>query len=422
MKTQKFFALVGIFLALMAATQPTKVFSREQTLSDDPPNYVVIGAFSVHKNAIRFTTHAHKDLHMDARFEMNKTRNLYYVYVLNTPDRIQAITMANKLRADSEFTDTWVYSGFLGKESPVGQSPSTQSGTDINPATERSIEHINSNEEKENEKMVAPTETQRSMESTQAIAQKEPEPATTNANTPDNGIEGKNFYFKIFRATDNSTVEGDVDAIDTQRSRKMASYKGNTAVKVPVPSDKAGNMSLVCEVFGYRKVQRDVNYNIPEGEGIEADEQGNVVVPFDLMRLQKGDIAVMYNVYFFKDASIMRPESRYEINSLLEMMNENSKYKIRIHGHTNGGAPGKIISMGKDSDNFFSLTDTKEGFGSAKGLSQARGEIIRDYLVKNGVDAKRMEIKSWGGKRPIHDKMSSRAQENVRVEIEILEN
>jgi hypothetical protein len=33
-----------------------------------------------------------------------------------------------------------------------------------------------------------------------------------------------------------------------------------------------------------------------------------------------------------------------------------------------------------------------------------------------------MEIKAWGGKRPIHDKMSNRAQENVRVEIEILQD
>jgi len=33
-----------------------------------------------------------------------------------------------------------------------------------------------------------------------------------------------------------------------------------------------------------------------------------------------------------------------------------------------------------------------------------------------------MEVKAWGGKKPIHDKMSQRAQENVRVEIEILED
>jgi hypothetical protein len=33
-----------------------------------------------------------------------------------------------------------------------------------------------------------------------------------------------------------------------------------------------------------------------------------------------------------------------------------------------------------------------------------------------------MEIKAWGGKRPIVDKMHTLAQANVRVEIEILED
>ena len=182
-------------------------------------------------------------------------------------------------------------------------------------------------------------------------------------------------------------------------------------------------MSVICDVFGYRKAQRDLNYGDPESGGdIIRDSNGAVVVPFELTRLKKGDIAIMYNVYFFKDASIMRPESRFEVNSLLDMLNENPKYKIRLHGHTNGNATGKIISMGKDSDSFFALSDTKEGFGSAKQLSEERASIIRDYLVKNGIPATRMEIKAWGGKKPIHDKMSPRAAENVRVEVEILED
>ena len=105
-----------------------------------------------------------------------------------------------------------------------------------------------------------------------------------------------------------------------------------------------------------------------------------------------------------------------------DLKNENPKYKIKIHGHANGGAPGKIISMENDSKNFFSLSDTKEEYGSAKELSEERAEIIRDYLLANGIEVNRMEVKAWGGKRPIHDKHSTRAQENVRVEIEILEN
>jgi outer membrane protein OmpA-like peptidoglycan-associated protein len=78
--------------------------------------------------------------------------------------------------------------------------------------------------------------------------------------------------------------------------------------------------------------------------------------------------------------------------------------------------------MGDGSKNFFSLTGTKEGVGSAKKLSEERGNTIKAYLIDNGIDATRMEVRGWGGKKPIHDKMSNRAQENVRVEIEIADN
>jgi outer membrane protein OmpA-like peptidoglycan-associated protein len=102
------------------------------------------------------------------------------------------------------------------------------------------------------------------------------------------------------------------------------------------------------------------------------------------------------------------------------MLLENPKYKIRIHGHTNGNSGGKIISMG-DSKNFFSLKDTKEGSGSAKKLSEERAKVIESYLVSKGIDPSRMEIKAWGGKKPVYEEDSQNAHANVRVEIEILE-
>ena len=102
------------------------------------------------------------------------------------------------------------------------------------------------------------------------------------------------------------------------------------------------------------------------------------------------------------------------------MLKENEHYRIKIHGHVNGKHPGKIIFKG-ESKNFFALDElNSEKFGSAKELSLRRAELIRQYLVENGIDEGRMEIKAWGGKRMIHDKHSSKAKENVRVEIEIL--
>src|SRR5689334_16914438 len=105
MHTIRLFALVGFF-AITGVAQPAMAKeSSRQTPLRQHPNYVVIGAFSIHKNAIRFTRHASK-LNLSAKFEMNAERHLYYVYVLNTEDREQAINEARKLRTETEFTDT----------------------------------------------------------------------------------------------------------------------------------------------------------------------------------------------------------------------------------------------------------------------------------------------------------------------------
>ena len=110
----KLFALVGIFLFVLFAEPANASCLLDQGQLDDRPNYVVIGAFRVYKNAIRFTARAHKNLKMNAKFELNPDRKLYYVYVLSTDDQSLAINEAKRLRVESEFTDTWVYFGTLG--------------------------------------------------------------------------------------------------------------------------------------------------------------------------------------------------------------------------------------------------------------------------------------------------------------------
>lgn len=408
----KFFALVGIFLTIVFST-PTLAALSEQAPSDERPNYVVIGAFRVYKNAVRFTASAHKNLKRDVKFEMNPHRNLYYVYVLSTEDQELAINEAKRLREESTFRDTWVYFGNLGARAAASKEADLP-GQDIHPVTTEKLPAVQQSDVPAVVASYTPD----------AIASSSSSP-TVETGSDDkmktlDDVSGRNFLFKVFRVSDNTVVDGDVNAIDTEKTRKIGTYKSNVPVRLPNSNLK--QVSFVCEVFGYRKVQRDLDYQNPEGEGVTRDESGAVVIPFELMRLQKGDIAVMYNVYFFKDAAIMRPESRYEVNSLLEMLNENQKYRIKLHGHTNGNAAGKIISMSKKSENYFSLHDTHEGIGSAKQLAGDRAEVIRRYMISNGVDPSRIEVKAWGGKRPIHDKHSSRAQENVRVEVEILED
>jgi outer membrane protein OmpA-like peptidoglycan-associated protein len=419
MKTFIFFARVGVLVSIFSF-QPASGTGRNYT-PNAYPNYVVIGAFAHQNNAIKFTNEATAS-NFQAQMDINPNRNLFYVYVMTTPDHQRALDEAMRLRKETKYKDAWVYNGLIGKA--TGQV--VAESKDINPETQQTIESIKTEEKANADEEVAknnlteqPTETRAESQEVQTAPTETKAPVDKTI-TPEN-IKTKNFVFQLYRASDNQLVEGDVEVAEAHKAKRLGLYQGNTPVKIAMPGTKSGDVVFFCEVFGYRPLQKPFSFNNPGAGGFEVDDDGNVVVPFDLVRLQKGDIAVMYNVFFYIDAAVMKPDSKFEVDKLLEMLKENPNYKIKIHGHTNGNSHGKIIRMG-ESKNFFALVDTEEGFGSAKQLSEERANTIRDFLVANGVEESRMIVKAWGGKRPIHDKHSQRAHENVRVEVEILQD
>src|SRR5690242_5288437 len=117
MKTSKFFALGIIFFVLSSFRMAGSEVKGAQLNNPDESNYVVvIGAFSVQQNAVKFTSKASK-INLDAKYEMNQSRHLYYVFVLTTHDKQTAIDEALRLRKDSPYNDTWVFHGNFGSTS-----------------------------------------------------------------------------------------------------------------------------------------------------------------------------------------------------------------------------------------------------------------------------------------------------------------
>jgi outer membrane protein OmpA-like peptidoglycan-associated protein len=230
-------------------------------------------------------------------------------------------------------------------------------------------------------------------------------------------------FLSLYNSTTDEQVEGEIEVIDTERSRLIEKMKGNEYVKLPDPKSKSGKLTLLANVFGYRPLQHDMDYTHTAADTLQPfiEWAGNhYMVHFDLVRYHKGDINTLFNVYFYNDAAIMLPESRYQLNSLLAMMKENMHYRIRLHGHTNGNARGTILTMGP-SQEFFSLADDiKKTTGSAKELSNQRAKVIKDWLVSQGITEDRVEVKAWGGGRMLHDQHSVNAKKNVRVDVEIL--
>lgn len=136
--------------------------------------------------------------------------------------------------------------------------------------------------------------------------------------------------------------------------------------------------------------------------------------------LKKGETETLNFIYFYRDAAVLRPESKYEVDRLVRLLKDHPEENIKIHGHTNGNDKGRIIRLPPGSKDFFSLDNTVEDYGSAVKLSELRAQVIHDYLVANGIADKRMSIKAWGGKKPLYKVDDERAEANVRVEIEVL--
>lgn len=237
-------------------------------------------------------------------------------------------------------------------------------------------------------------------------------------------VEGVKMYFNTYREGSFKEVAGKIEVVNPDRTQRFAYKDAHQVVGIPESINRSGNVSLISEIFGYKKVQHDFNLKDPVNDRTDpflSYQDSILIVDFELKRLTAGDLVTMYNVYFYKDAAIMRPESKYELQQLLEMLNENKDYRISVQGHTNGNNSGPIIELEDGESNFFSQNvPTRRGNGSAKKLSEKRAELIKNYLISEGVAANRIESKGFGGKKSIYEKFDPLAYKNVRVEIQIL--
>lgn len=395
----------------------------QSTLSEG--YYVVVAAYNNTREAYASKyTDALKAKGHDAHYGLSKSGKLYLVYVHYDNDRTASLTEMRSERKKGEFPDAWVRVVNAGEPpaevakadpdpSPIAATPDeksiSQSTADTAPAV------VQAAPEKETDAATVVPE--------EAVATDSPEvEVVSDPELPKDTFQGTWAYLNLNYTTKNLQVYGEVEVVDTDRARLIEKVKANRVIVLPDPKSKTGQLTLVADVFGYRKVQHEIKYPLSLSDStqdfISAGDSA-FVITFDLIRYHRGDIQTLYNVYFYNDAVIMLPESKYELNNLVQMMQENPNYRIRLHGHSNGNHAGKILSLGPDK-NFFDMEGTIQGQASAKELSGQRAGVIKEYLVTNGIAADRVEVKAWGGRKPIYDKHSVNAKKNVRVEVEIL--
>jgi outer membrane protein OmpA-like peptidoglycan-associated protein len=377
--------------------------------------YIVVAAYRVgqEKYMINYSEKLNKSgLH--SKYGYDLSRNFYYVYLDFYADFDESIREMLATRKESGFEKAWVR---IMKDNPP---IATDVKVEIQPTQEVTQPEKVAEEKKEDQTIVP---VKKEEEQQQIVSEK--------VEILVNGEEKKSalplteapVLFYLYNPTNSQPIDGEVEIIDTDRTTLLKKEKANQLVSIPYPKTKSGKVTLIGSSFGFRKVQHDFSAQLLKDslpEYVEWDKD-HYVIRFDLARLHKGDIETLYNVYFFNDAAVMLPDSKYELDKLLDMMKSNPGYRIKLHGHTNGHGQGKIISMGPGK-NFFELTpDVITGSGSAKELSHQRAIAIKEWLVSNQIAPSRIETKAWGGSRMLHDRNSDKAHRNVRVEVEVLE-
>ena len=116
-----------------------------------------------------------------------------------------------------------------------------------------------------------------------------------------------------------------------------------------------------------------------------------------------GELTKLEQVYFRAGLPEIMEESYAQLNRLRDLLILNPQLNIEIHGHVN-----------------LDENSTKK----ALKLSKQRAEMVKNYLVQNGVAAKRLYPIGYGSSKPVYKQPKDEAEKeaNRRVEILIKEN
>ena len=97
----------------------------------------------------------------------------------------------------------------------------------------------------------------------------------------------------------------------------------------------------------------------------------------------------------FNKATI-KPGARDELDAAVKTLRDNPSVNVVVEGHTD--------SVGSDSYN--------------QKLSERRAQAVRDYLVRQGIDASRITVRGYGKTRPVASNATAEGRaENRRAEV-----
>ncbi len=201
-------------------------------------------------------------------------------------------------------------------------------------------------------------------------------------------VKGKVFDKKTLAGLPSSVELTDI------KSRRLISKvqtdeEGNYLTTLPAGKDYAFNVSRKGYLF------YSDNFSI----SAKTDSIFNKDIP--LQPIVAGAAIVLKNIFFDTKKFILKPESITELDKVVQLLNENSKLKIQISGHTD--------NVGTAKDN--------------AALSNNRAKAVMGYLLQKGIAVTRVTAKGFGSTKPIADNKTEIGKaQNRRTELSVVSN
>ena len=220
-------------------------------------------------------------------------------------------------------------------------------------------------------------------------------------------LDGKTGYFSSNNYGDQDWNIYQIELYEEARPHTMVIVKGNVTADegdlenavVEIRDTNANVIStgVISVAQGKYAVAAEVNHDKPQPlilnvkkEGYSFDTQ--IIKPEEITEeveivekdaevkaVETGKVCDLRDIYYETNDYSLTQESKMLLALFIEFLRENPTVKVEIQGHTD--------NVGRDDDNLL--------------LSENRAKSVYDYVIEQGVDAKRLRYKGYGESNPI---------------------
>jgi len=197
----------------------------------------------------------------------------------------------------------------------------------------------------------------------------------------------------VIDAVTKQPLEASVEIIDLEKNATV--YQDNSSPEYGdflVTLTAGKNYGLNVSKDGY--LFYSANFSLL---GHEAREPYQLTV--ELSPIEVGNKVVLNNIFFDTNKFDLKPDSKAELQKLIDFLNLNPSVHIEISGHTD--------NVGNNQAN--------------QVLSENRAKSVYQYLITNGITAARLIYKGYGETQPIMPNISdANRAKNRRTEFKII--